>query len=35
MFGQVTELPDDQWVRELIHWENYGNKLFQTFGGRH
>ena len=30
MFGLVTELPDDQWQKELIHWENYAWAGFQT-----
>ena len=24
MAGFVTELPEDQWIKELVHWENYG-----------
>lgn len=29
MNGLVTELPDDQWVKEVVNWENYAWAGFQ------
>lgn len=29
MNGLVTELPDNQWVKELVNWENYAWAGFQ------
>jgi hypothetical protein len=29
MHGLVSELPDDQWIKEVVNWENYAWAGFQ------